>query len=361
MKKYLIFTFLIISLIIIPSNFGVVYAVDGETEKPYVVYTETGEYLFEKSDVQLKDNYISKNFDMYEINSVNKETNTATAIFVKKLKKPNIKVNPNPNQISATDRKICLYMTHNDESYVPSDGYDSIYGEGGIHDVAKALKNCFELMGVNTVLDETLHIPHNSSAYSRSEITAKKLLKTHSPDAMFDIHRDGVNREYYVTEYAGKERCQIRITVGQANPNKEQNLEFALYLMSVAEESYPWLFADIYYAAGHYNQALSNKVLLFEMGTYLIEKELVFDSVYPLAEVINTALFNTTIDTGTGDITIGGSDNPENPTVNDHLNNMQEKNKNTGIVTAIVISISFVSVIGTIILVSYFVNKSKKK
>lgn len=332
----LIIMLLMLSLFSSATN-CVVYAQNATDEIPYVVTTSNGEYLFERSDVFVGDNYISKNFKMYEIVSVNSNNKTAVAVFIKDLKRPEINVNPNPSQISATDKKICLYMTHNDESYVPTDGYDSVYGAGGIHDVAKKLKNELELMGISVTLDETLHIPHNSSAYSRSSVTAKGLLKNYSPDALFDIHRDGVSRKFYATEGGGKQRSKIRIVVGQANPNKEQNLEFATYLMSVAEEKYPWLFTDIYFAKGHYNQALTNKALLFEMGTYLIEKELVYASVYPLADVINTALYNTTVNEQTGNITIGGDVSSTQPTVNEYLNT-ETKTTNNANVSAIILS-----------------------
>ena len=42
-------------------------------------------------------------------------------------------------------------MTHNDESYLIGDGTDSVYGEGGIHDVAKELKNALNSYGIDVI------------------------------------------------------------------------------------------------------------------------------------------------------------------------------------------------------------------
>lgn len=334
-------------------NLGAIHAFDGEANKPFIVYTTTGEYLFEKSDVSINDVYISKDFKMYEIKQIDFNEKKAYAEFKKQLKKPEVKLNPYPNNISATNKKISLYCTHNDESYTPSDGYDSVYGAGGIHDVARALQKSFLNLGIDATFNETLHIPHDYLAYSRSEPTAKKLLQE-NPDALFDIHRDGVSRSYYVTNYNGEERCQVRIVVGQANPNKDENLEFALNLVSVAEKMYPWLFVDIYYAKGHYNQALYNKMLLFEMGTYLAEKELVLKSVAPLANVINTALFNTTINSNTGEIVIGGNTSNQTPTINEHLNQVANTNKfvlNVSIIlTCVLVTVCAVAVAVPLIL-----------
>ncbi len=365
MKKFLFFCVLVLMVCLIPNSIGLVHAEAEELEdvnNPFIVYTEQGQYLFERSDVQVLDNYISKDFKMYEIVSTNPQNHTAIAKFVRFLDKPNVSVNPNPNQISATDRTICLYLTHNDESFTPSDGYDSIYGAGGIHDVAKELKKSFQSLGINVVLDETLHIPHDTLAYSRSQVTAKSLLNSYSPDALFDIHRDGVSRKYYATEVDGEEYSKIRIVVGQANPNMDENLEFAMYLLSVAEEKYPWLFADIYYAKGHYNQGLYNKSLLFEMGTYLIEKELVLKSVEPLVDVINTALFNTTVNEESGEITIGGTETEATPTVNEHFNRLTEQSNSTAIILTIVVSVvGFITAVAIVILIVKDIKYNKQQ
>lgn len=347
MKKILLMLCLSLISLYLCSSIEVVHAFDGDATKQYVIYTVEGDFLCERSDINIGDIYISKNFKQYEVVEINHKEFVAYAKFVKDIKRPNVTINPYPTQIGTTNKKIGLYLTHNDESYTPTDGYDSIYGKGGIHDVAKALRASLTNLGIDVTLDETLHIPHDYLAYSRSEPTAKKLLMS-EPNALFDIHRDGVSRSYYVTNYNGEEKCQVRIVVGQANPYKNENLEFAIYLMSIAEEMYPWLFADIYYASGHYNQALFNKMLLFEMGTYLVEKDLVLKSVSPLANVINTALFNTTINGETGDATIGGNANSENPTLNDHLNNKGITNKNalagSIIITCILLAIASLAI-----------------
>ncbi len=323
MKKIIALLFVMLCCLILKNNI-VVFA--NEPNNHFFIYTVDNEYLFEKEDIALNDIYIAKDLKMYEITHIDYSQNKAFARFVKQLKKPNVSVNKHPTQISTNNKKIGLYLTHNDESFVPSDGYDSIYGAGGIHDVARALKNSLQQLGVEVELNETLHIPHDYLAYSRSEKTAKTLLKNNA-DAVFDIHRDGTSRSYYATNYNGEERCKIRIVVGQANPNKDENLQFALSLLSVAEKMYPWLFADIYFAKGHYNQELNNKMLLFEMGTYLIEKELVLNSVTPLANVINTVLFNTTINEENGDLVVGGTVSETTPTINEHLNKVTKSNQ----------------------------------
>lgn len=302
-------------------------------EISYVVYDENGDFLFERISVVVGDIYIDKNFNKYEVYYVDEVTSTAKCRFVEKLKKPNLTRRGVSNINETASKVIALYMSHNDESYIIGDGTQSIYGKGGIHDISKLLAFELKQKNINVFLDESLHIPHDSYAYSRSRITANNLLKN-NVNAIFDIHRDGASRSTYAKTFESKERCMVRIVVGQANANKEKNLQFALYLMSVADSVCPWLFLDIFYAHGHYNQDLFEKALLFEMGSHTMEKSLVEETVPYLAEVINTTLFNTSIDTQTGDLIIGSS-NPNNPTIDEAL---VADNSNVSYVIALILS-----------------------
>ncbi|MBP3345143.1 MAG: stage II sporulation protein P [Clostridia bacterium] len=295
MKKWQ-FVFLSILFVVVFVFYGigvsssiVSFSIDGEVVQ-YEIYDEEENLLTFKSEVEIGDTILTKDFYEYQIFKI--EGNKCYARVLRKLNPP--KFSKARNQQSNKDKKLCLYMTHNDESYTLSDGYDSIYGAGGIHDVAKQLKREFQKLGIEVVLDETLHIPHDSSAYSRSSVTAKSLFSSHKPDALFDIHRDGVARKYYYTAHNGVDYSKIRIVVGKSNPNFEENYKFAQEVFAVGNALYPWLFLDIYCGKGHYNQALMSTNLLFEMGTYLIEKEYVLNSVPLLADTIESAMYAVT-------------------------------------------------------------------
>lgn len=326
----------------------------------YIVYDEENNVVFENNIVEVGDKIISCDFKEYEIISVNHENQTAVAEFTGYYIAPKIKnyskglnfSNPLPN------KSVGIYMTHNDESYVTTDGYSSTYGKGGIHDVARELKKDFEDLGYTVYFDETLHLPHNSSAYSRSEVTARALLEQ-QPDALFDIHRDGVSRSVYVKYVDGVERCKVRIVVGQANPNKEANLQFAMYLVSVAKEYCPWLFLDIYYAKGTYNQNLTNKGLLFEMGTYLAEKELAIDSAQYLAKIVDKTLFSTVVEEDNLLISDEKIDPSTQNLVNNVLENTNSVNYTSKYVKNIIIFISLV-VFSLLLCFCFAVYKKRK-
>ena len=333
-KLFLIFTcfVLIFSLFIIGYDYKT-YALESASIDIYVIYDEDGNYLFEREDVSVGDEYIDKNLNEYRIYEINFETKTGKAKFIKSYKKPTLADKAKDNlQLSQViqEKKIGIYMTHNDESYISGDGTESIYGAGGIHDISKSIRNSLLSEGVTVTLDETLHIPHDYNAYSRSRVTALNLFNQ-GQDAIFDIHRDGASRSFYVTRNNNEEKCMVRIVIGKANPNYEANKEFALFLFSVANEVYPWLFVDIYMASGHYNQSLNYKCLLFEMGSHLVEKSLVLATVPALTDVITTALYGD-LETPTVE---ENEPNVQNPTETESTTPTQEGNTTNDDMTGI--------------------------
>ena len=114
-----------------------------------------------------------------------------------------------------------------------------------------------------------------------------------SPEALFDIHRDGVSAEEYETEVEGEEISKVRLFVGRSNANREANMAFAKKLKKAADAEYPGLVKDIYMGKGNYNQELYPQALLLEFGTHEIEKDKVMESTGYMAKVVDQVLGGT--------------------------------------------------------------------
>ena len=98
----------------------------------------------------------------------------------------------------------------------PSDGTYSDEERGSIYEIAHALADALEEKGAETEVSDELHHPHDAGAYRRSRQTAVQLLKS-GPDAIFDIHRDGIkDPDEYAVTIGSKEASKIRILVGAA-------------------------------------------------------------------------------------------------------------------------------------------------
>ena len=262
--------------------------------------------LVKGEGIQVDDEYLSGDNKLYRIVSVDNKNKTGKAEFIcdEALPKYNISRRNVENKVVAeTNKKVGVYHTHNDECYLDADGTDSIYGKGGIHDVGKKFVDKLESLNVNVVYREDLHLPHNSGAYTRSQVTASSILEKGNIDALFDLHRDATPRSEYITKVNGEEMSKVRMVVGSANQNYYENKEFAYAIKAYADEVYPGLIKDIYMGKGNYNQQLLSRGMLFEMGTHTIEKELVMKSVAPLAKVVDIVLY--------------GSNNASEETLND--------------------------------------------
>lgn len=198
-----------------------------------------------------------------------------------------------PAASKSTDNRklIAMYVTHSDESYVPSDGTQSIEGQGGIYDVARSFRDALQQKGIDVILDESTHLPHDSGAYRRSRRTAERLLQKR-PDAIIDIHRDGIpDPEQYKTTVHGENMSQVRLLVGRSNQNSDVNRAFAKQIKAVADKKYPGLIKDIFIGKGNYNQDLSPNAILLEFGTHTISKERVLSSTDVMADVVSTTLY----------------------------------------------------------------------
>ena len=316
MKKFFAI-FFALSILFFPGSKITAHAYD-TAKTYYTVYAdeEKSKVLFLKGeDINVGDKYLSHENDLYEIKTVDEKNKTAVAEFLKKenLPKCNFKAKKNSNTASAASKKkVGVYHTHNDESYYTPDGVDSVYGAGGIHDVGKALVKNFNKLGIETVYREDLHLPHNSGAYTRSQVTASAILNE-GVDGIFDIHRDSTKRDYYVTKINGEEMSAIRMVVGAASANYEENKNFAYTIKSYADEVYPGLIKDIYIGKGNYNQQLSTRAMLFEMGCENIEKDYAIKSTEYLAKTLDVVLYGSygaskasledvSLDGGNGDV-----------------------------------------------------------
>lgn len=286
MKKLLIAVLLFILLI--PAAAG------AETEV-YTLYDEEGNLLTHIcGECDSGDEYISRDNRHYRIQQVDTQAQTAVAQYLGDAGMPDVSwldMDDSQPVASIGQKKIALYCTHSDESYIEGDGTESVDGRGGIYDIANAFGDKLEEMGVTLEISDATHLPHDAGAYRRSRQTAVQLLKS-QPNAIFDIHRDGIpDPEEYRTKIGNEEMSMVRLLVGKSNQNNEANMSFAKQIKAVADKIYPGLIKDIYMGKGTYNQDLAPRSVLLEFGTHTLPKEVVLRSVGPMSETVYKALF----------------------------------------------------------------------
>ena len=285
MKRALLWLFLPLLLL------GGALAQEGETV--YALVDGNGELLTHiAADVEAGDEYIDQGNRLFKVVSVDEASLTATVELAGE--EPMLSLTALEIGRTAQTKSVGIYVTHSDEAYEDGDGASSIdSGWTGIHDVAWALGESLEEMGVEVLFDPSVHLPHDAGAYRRSRATAVELLKQ-GPSALIDVHRDGIpDASEYTTEVDGEEMTQVRLLVGRSNPNSAANREFAKKLKAAADSEYPGLIKDIFIGKGNYNQELMPQSILLEFGTHTSNKEEVLRSTELMADVLHTVLFGT--------------------------------------------------------------------
>lgn len=303
--KRIFFGLLTLLIILLPIQ----APADGwDTNTYYTVYTDSGEELFTfAGEMEKGDEYISADNQHYKIESIDENAKKAMAVHQGAQDLPDVNwietaaaivvsangdSNAQPASAGGSDKLIAMYSTHSDESYRQNDGVDAAEnGKGGIYDVSQALKSALEEKGINVELDETIHTPHDSGAYRRSRQTAIDLLKK-GPDAMIDVHRDGIpNPDEYKVTIDGQDVSKVRLLVGRSNQNASANKQFALELKAVADKKYPGLIKDIFIGKGAYNQDLMSNAILLEFGTHTLDKDRAIASTKLMSNVISDTLY----------------------------------------------------------------------
>lgn len=266
-----------------------------EEEGYYTVYDkETSKMLFMIAhSLSEGDEYLSADNKLYEVVEVKENGFTAYAEFREEVALPEISaITEEALTLMAQqeDRKIGIFHTHSDESYIPSDGTHSINGKGGIYKVGEVMSKALEEKDIKVIHRQDLHLPHDAGAYRRSRPTKQEILKK-SPSAVFDVHRDAVPPEQYDFELNGKPATKIRVVLGKRNQNIEKNKNLAYKLKAVADELYPGIFKDIFMGKGNYNQDMAPNTILLEMGAHKNKREAAENSARAFADVIRVSVF----------------------------------------------------------------------
>ncbi len=254
--------------------------------------------------VEVGDGYIDGDNRLYEVRSV--EGSLARAHFVgneplqpagQATRPVQAPAAPEPTTIEPPSptpppQLIAVYYTHNDESYVPTDGAATIQGNGGIFSVGGAFAQRLVALGYAVENDQTRHDPHDANAYQRSRRTFMRLL-AQRPSTLFDIHRDSAPLEEYKLTVNGQPAAKMLLVVGRQNQNREATMNYAKQIKAAADAKYAGLIRGIFIAHGNYNQDLNPQAMLVEIGTQYNTREEAERSAALFADTVPSFLAQT--------------------------------------------------------------------
>lgn len=197
----------------------------------------------------------------------------------------------NVDKIKYDDKKplILIYHTHTTESFTPSEKYNFNLKDNSYHTedlrftvvkVGEILTQELKDLGINTIHDKTIHdIPTYMTSYSNSYKTVEKIVKENpSIEIIIDLHRDAPikdpskSRELTTVNIEGKTYSRIMFVIGTdgnfPHPHWKENHEFSIILNKKAEEMFPGISRGIDLRKERFNQHLSKKAFLIEIGSH---------------------------------------------------------------------------------------------
>ncbi len=174
--------------------------------------------------------------------------------------------------VTGEDPKVLIVHTHATESYLPtsSGNFHSKNEKNTVRDVGNKLTSTLEARGIAVVHDKTLHdYPSYNNSYNRSYQTIQKLLQKYpTVECVIDLHRDAVSSKApsATVSVKGKTCAKYSYVIGAGASTYSQNKAFVSSLNSIAASKYSGFTGAVLERGYKYNQDLSTKYLLLEVG-----------------------------------------------------------------------------------------------
>jgi len=269
------------------------YGLEMTDGKYFTIVDEHGKTLDYTAHVLYPgDQFISAANQRYRINEVKGGIATASLLG----KEADIAAGSSPQAVDSGtgpaangQQEIAIYHTHSDESYVPTEGTSSVYAHGGVLEVGNAFGAKLQNLGFKVQHSLRSHDPHDSNAYVRSRRTAVELLKT-QPAALFDLQRDSGPITAAMADLNSQPVTGVKIVLGSQNPHSSANLQFAKEIKAAEDKLHPGLIRSILVTRGNFNQDLSPRALMIEVGADNNSQQAAEASAAMLADAIPRVL-----------------------------------------------------------------------
>lgn len=199
------------------------------------------------------------------------------------------------NENKTTD--ILIYNTHDQEKY-----NDTRFNNYNITPDVKLTSNILEEKlndkGITTYVEKTNIkniLKKNNWNYARSYEASRELIepliKNNDYKLIIDIHRDSSSIDKTLITYNDKTYAKVLFVIGTEYNNYEENLNLATKLNNILKEKVPGISRGIIKKGGDgvngiYNQDLSNKLLVIEIGGQYNKIEDIYNTTEILSEAI---------------------------------------------------------------------------
>ena len=246
-----------------------------------------GSYVFEQNKIvsvtkSIRNKTFNDPVNLLRINNIKTLNNPnyyENNIAAANIDNPNVYIyNSHPKEAYADNARTVLDMDYIFKDYLANYNIDADIEEGDIN---------------NFLLINNLDYGYSYIA-SRSFIEEK--ISNNNYDLIIDLHRDATNHDDTYININGLNCVKILFVVGALNPDYEINYNLAMELSSLINSKYPGLSRGVLLKQGAnvnglYNQDLSTKMILLELGGNNNTEEEVINTISLLSEIIGEYLY----------------------------------------------------------------------
>lgn len=243
-------------------------------------------------------NIVSKIVNYASNNIINKPLTILNTSFYYKEKQTNSNVKYVTNStIKKEQNLVLIYNSHQKESY------DIEYLEEynitpTVLMASHILKEELSKKNIGSIVvedDITAYLKENNWKYGRSYDASRHfiepIINSNDFKLIIDLHRDAASKEVSTVKINGKSCAKILFIVGEEHNKYKENLELANKLNSIVKNKYSNLSRGVMLKSGKkvngkYNQDLSNKMTLIEVGSDTNNIEEVTNTIEILADII---------------------------------------------------------------------------
>lgn len=207
---------------------------------------------------------------------------------------------PNPTVIA--DPKVYIYNSHQLENYSMEnlEAYDIT---PNVMMASYLLKEKLNKLGIPTIVEDSnitefmkINNWNHADSYKASRFYLLETLNNNpNLELIIDLHRDSLKHDAATTTIDGKDYAKVLFVVGLEHDNYKDNLGLANEINNLIKEKYSSLSRGVITKEGAnvdgiYNQDVSPKMILLEVGGYESSIEEVMNTIDAISIVINDYL-----------------------------------------------------------------------
>lgn len=188
---------------------------------------------------------------------------------------------------------IYIYNSHQQEAY--KNGKTVL-------DASIVLKTELNKYNVDVLVEErdiiefmrTNNMSYNYSYYA-SKFYVEDILKENNVDLLIDLHRDAVDKDVATAKIGDKNYAKILFVIGAEHANYKKNYDLANTLNNLIKAKYPDITRGVVLKSGAnvngiYNQDLSERSILLEVGSHNSTFDEVNNTIILIAQIIGEYL-----------------------------------------------------------------------